>query len=198
MTAPLDHPALRGQPSRRSLLTAGAGAGAAALLTAGAGSASAGGWTNPQAHIFAAAKTRAGAPYVSGAAGNWAFDCSGLVMWAVKNATGITINKTARDQMASLRNMRFQQVSRPAVGDLIYYWGWHGGYRYFFHVGFFAGGKSLFHAPYPGARVGYGSVDIKQSNGAWATRTYMRCTRATIDYANAVSSRYGGGRPYHC
>ena len=83
MTTLLDHPALREQPSRRSLLAGGLGASAAALLTAGAGagSASAGGWTNPQAHIFATAKTRAGAPYVTGAAGNWAFDCSGLVMW---------------------------------------------------------------------------------------------------------------------
>jgi cell wall-associated NlpC family hydrolase len=57
-----------------------------------------------------------GKPYRWGAQGPQAFDCSGLT-WAAWQAAGVTIPRTAADQLASLPRVR----GRLRPGDLVIY-----------------------------------------------------------------------------
>jgi cell wall-associated NlpC family hydrolase len=57
-----------------------------------------------------------GKPYRWGAEGPGAFDCSGLT-WAAWQAAGVTIPRTAADQLASLPRVR----GRLRPGDLVIY-----------------------------------------------------------------------------
>ena len=63
------------------------------------------------------AEHQLGKPYVYGATGPGAYDCSGLVMeaWA---AAGVAIPRTSEQQWASLPH-----VGRPQPGDLVFYTG---------------------------------------------------------------------------
>ena len=63
------------------------------------------------------ARAQIGQPYLWGAAGPGAFDCSGLVM-AAYAAAGITIERTSQEQWASEPH-----VSAPQAGDLVFFTG---------------------------------------------------------------------------
>ena len=69
------------------------------------------------ATAVAYARAQVGKPYVYGATGPDAFDCSGLVMaaWA---AAGVSIPRTSEQQWAQLPH-----VSTPQPGDLVFYTG---------------------------------------------------------------------------
>lgn len=69
------------------------------------------------ARILDRAETRLNDPYSYGAAGPYAFDCSGLVYWA---ATSTGERAWPRDtyQIAALIGSRFSLTSRPVRGDL--------------------------------------------------------------------------------
>jgi cell wall-associated NlpC family hydrolase len=69
------------------------------------------------ATAIAYARTQLGKPYVYGATGPDAFDCSGLVM-AAWQAAGVSIPRTSEQQWADLPH-----VSSPQPGDLIFYTG---------------------------------------------------------------------------
>jgi cell wall-associated NlpC family hydrolase len=87
-----------------------------------------------------------GKPYRYGAAGPWAYDCSGLVYYAYRTRLGVSIPRTANAQrIASIR------ISKASVqlGDLIFFMS--GGRAY--HVGIYAGYGRVWHAPRPGQRV---------------------------------------------
>ena len=82
--------------------------------TAGAGSVSAPGASGPviQKMLAVAALSRVGMPYVYGAAGPSAFDCSGLVQWSFAQA-GISLPRVAADQaQAGRRPSRGRQPGR--------------------------------------------------------------------------------------
>jgi cell wall-associated NlpC family hydrolase len=64
-----------------------------------------------------AAATRLGAPYVWGATGPGTFDCSGLTMWAYRQA-GVAIPRTSRQQYAGLPRV---DVGSLLPGDLVFY-----------------------------------------------------------------------------
>lgn len=97
--------------------------------------------TTSQASMAAAyALAKIGLPYVYGATGPHAFDCSGLTS-AAWHAAGVSIPRTAEAQWQSLRH-----VSSPQVGDIIVYRG--GG-----HVGLYVGKGRIVEAPRPGASV---------------------------------------------
>lgn len=65
----------------------------------------------------AAARTKLGFPYVWGATGPDVFDCSGLTMWAYKQA-GVSIPRTSRQQYAGLPHVSTNDL---LPGDLIFY-----------------------------------------------------------------------------
>jgi cell wall-associated NlpC family hydrolase len=91
----------------------------------------------------AAAERALGLPYVYGATGPGAFDCSGLMYWAWQQA-GVTLPRTSQGQAYAGTRIPLSQA-RP--GDLVIYYGdMH-------HVGMYVGNNTIIHAPYPGATV---------------------------------------------
>ena len=97
---------------------------------------------------LAAARSMLGRPYVYGAAGPSAFDCSGLMVWSWRQA-GVALPRTSQAQAYAGQRIPLSQA-RP--GDLVIYYGdMH-------HVGMYAGNGMVIHAPYPGARVRYERV----------------------------------------
>ncbi|GGD04763.1 C40 family peptidase [Enterococcus wangshanyuanii] len=100
--------------------------------------------------VIAAAKTHLGKPYVYGAAGPDAFDCSGLVQVAFASI-GRSLGRTTVDQETAGTTIA---VSEAQAGDLVF-WGSHGGT---YHVGISTGDGSYIHAPVPGDVVQIATV----------------------------------------
>jgi peptidoglycan DL-endopeptidase CwlO len=100
--------------------------------------------TEPAVSAAASARAKAldvalskiGSPYRYGASGPSAFDCSGLVSWAFKNA-GVSLPRTSRAQ---------SQVGTPVPrgelrpGDLVFF------YKPVSHVGIYIGDGKIVHA----------------------------------------------------
>ncbi|MFZ4263903.1 NlpC/P60 family protein [Streptomyces arboris] len=99
-----------------------------------------------------------GKPYVWGATGPNAFDCSGLTQ-AAWQAAGVSLPRTTYTQINA-----GQRVSRSelAPGDLVFF------YSGISHVGLYIGGGQMIHAPRPGAPVRI--APISQMPFAGATR----------------------------
>jgi cell wall-associated NlpC family hydrolase len=117
---------------------------AAAPLAAALGPAS-----DRAAAALAAAREAVGLPYVYGATGPGAFDCSGLMFWAWRHG-GVSLPRTSQEQAFVGRRVPLSEA-RP--GDIVVY------YQDMHHVGMYAGNGMIIHAPYPGARVRYESVN---------------------------------------
>ncbi|GAA1409857.1 C40 family peptidase [Kitasatospora putterlickiae] len=107
------------------------------------------------AAALAAAVRMVGAPYVYGSTGPKAFDCSGLMYWSWRQA-GVTLPRTSQAQAYAGRRVSLSEA-RP--GDLVIF------YRDMHHVGMYAGGGVIVHAPYPGAKVRYESVTTMPVSG---------------------------------
>ncbi|WP_395296502.1 NlpC/P60 family protein [Kitasatospora hibisci] len=101
------------------------------------------------AAALAAAVKMIGSPYVYGSTGPRAFDCSGLMYWSWRQA-GVTLPRTSQAQASAGQRVSLSDA-RP--GDLVIF------YRDMHHVGMYAGGGVIVHAPYPGAKVRYESVN---------------------------------------
>ena len=140
---------------RRQQQQAAAAAQAAAKQSWGGGTVPVvdpGGPGHPE--VVALAQRELGDPYVYGAAGPDSFDCSGLTMYVYAQiGIGLPHGATAQQQMSTPVPMSALQP-----GDLVFF----GGASYSYHVGIYAGGGSMIHAPHTGAVVSYGSV-----SGAW-------------------------------
>ncbi|MGC0364509.1 cell wall-associated NlpC family hydrolase [Rhodococcus sp. 27YEA15] len=102
-----------------------------------------------------AAQTKLGAPYVYGAAGPDAFDCSGLVQWAYKQA-GLNLPRTSYDQAAA--GVPVAQ-SDLRVGDVISFYGGS-------HSGIYAGNGNVIHASTAGQPVKLAPVSSMPYDGA--------------------------------
>ncbi|MFD9612661.1 NlpC/P60 family protein [Streptomyces sp. NPDC059083] len=97
-----------------------------------------------------AARSAIGRPYVWGATGPSAFDCSGLMVWSYRQA-GISLPRTSSAQRHAGRQV---PLSQAQPGDLVTYRGDAS------HVAIYAGNGQVIHAPYPGARVRYDPVNM--------------------------------------
>ncbi|MFF5709449.1 NlpC/P60 family protein [Streptomyces sp. NPDC012756] len=97
-----------------------------------------------------AARSAIGRPYVWGATGPSAFDCSGLMVWSYRKA-GISLPRTSSAQRYAGRQV---PLSQAQPGDLVTYRGDAS------HVAIYAGNGQVIHAPYPGARVRYDPVNM--------------------------------------
>ncbi|TNM36192.1 NlpC/P60 family protein [Nocardioides albidus] len=93
--------------------------------------------------VMSTVRSRAGKPYVYGAAGPNAFDCSGLVQWVYRHV-GERLPRTSGAQAGAT-----QRIRNPRVGDLVFFTS--GGHVY--HVGIYAGGHTIWHASRPGVPV---------------------------------------------
>jgi peptidoglycan DL-endopeptidase CwlO len=92
---------------------------------------------------LAAAESRVGDPYVYGASGPNAFDCSGLVMWAYAQV-GISLPHFSGAQYADTTHISMSQLE---PGDLVF--PADPGQ----HVAMYVGGGMIVQAPYTGADV---------------------------------------------
>ncbi|MFI1468240.1 NlpC/P60 family protein [Streptomyces wuyuanensis] len=112
---------------------------------------------NPRAaQAVAYAYGALGKPYVWGATGPSAFDCSGLTQAAWRSA-GVALPRTTYTQIdAGQRVPR----SRLAPGDLVFF------YSGVSHVGLYIGDGNMIHAPRPGAPVRIAPIDQMPYAGA--------------------------------
>lgn len=92
------------------------------------------------------AKSKKGDPYVWGATGPHAFDCSGLVYYSFKQAGKSWGRMTAQGQYNASKHI---SASSRRIGDLIFFGGSYGIY----HVGFYAGNGYMWDAPHTGSVV---------------------------------------------
>jgi peptidoglycan DL-endopeptidase CwlO len=97
--------------------------------------------------VLGEARKLVGRPYVFGAAGPRAFDCSGFTKYVYRRVPGIKLPHKANLQQ---RYGRAVSKAGARAGDLIVVRS--GSYGY--HVGVYAGGGYMYDSPHPGARVG--------------------------------------------
>lgn len=97
-----------------------------------------------------------GKPYVWGATGPSAFDCSGLTQ-AAWRSSGVSLPRTTYTQINSGPRIDRSQL---APGDLVFF---HSGIS---HVGLYIGDGKMIHAPHPGAPVRIAPIDQMPFAGA--------------------------------
>jgi cell wall-associated NlpC family hydrolase len=97
---------------------------------------------------IAEAQRQLGKPYVWGAAGPNAFDCSGLTAWAWR-AGGVSLPHFSGAQYSSTTHVSMSAIQ---PGDLIFYESPDQ------HVALYVGGGQIIHAPHAGAVVRYDSL----------------------------------------
>lgn len=95
--------------------------------------------------------------YVWGAAGPSSFDCSGLVMYALKHAYGIDFPHFSGSQYDMTQHISRDQAR---VGDLVF-WGNHGDD----HEGVYAGGNKYFSAQSPSQGIHMNTLDSVVGKG---------------------------------
>lgn len=108
------------------------------------------------AAAIAFAKAQLGKPYVYGAEGPDAYDCSGLVQAAWK-AAGVSIPRVTTDQYAAGDKVA---ISDLQPGDLVFY------YSGISHVGMYLGDGQIIHAPNSRSVVKIVPVDSMPIAGA--------------------------------
>jgi cell wall-associated NlpC family hydrolase len=99
--------------------------------------------------VLQAALSRRGLPYVWGAAGPQAFDCSGLVQWSFAQA-GFSMPRVAADQALTGPQV---PVADLAPGDLLFYRTDPTDPGYISHVAMYIGNGQMIQAPQPGMSV---------------------------------------------
>ncbi|MEV0760928.1 C40 family peptidase [Nocardia sp. NPDC050435] len=102
-----------------------------------------------------AAESKIGSPYVYGAAGPNAFDCSGLVQWAYRQA-GMELPRTSGAQLSAGTPVAYDDLQ---PGDVVSFYG--GG-----HSGLYAGGGNVVHASTSGVPVKVASMSEMPFAGA--------------------------------
>ncbi len=101
---------------------------------------------NKYDRVMRVARHQKGDPYVYGASGPGAFDCSGLILFTYRKATGRLLQHTATAQARAGERIPRSQA-RP--GDLVIFQ--NNGDIY--HAGIYAGRGDLIHASRPGTNV---------------------------------------------
>jgi cell wall-associated NlpC family hydrolase len=105
------------------------------------------------APVLDAAVAKLGRPYVRGAAGPNAFDCSGFTRWAWQ-AAGVELPHYSGAQWAQTDHISVDDLQ---PGDLVFFWG-PGERGDPGHVGLYVGDGQMIHAPGTGRSVRYDSI----------------------------------------
>ena len=100
--------------------------------------------------IVAEAANHEGVPYVWGATGPRAFDCSGFTSYTFRRV-GISLPRTAQQQYDAAQHL---DRSQAQPGDLIF----QGGPDSIYHVAIYAGNGRIWTAPRPGDSVKLGNL----------------------------------------
>ncbi|WP_086693945.1 C40 family peptidase [Streptomyces recifensis] len=112
--------------------------------------------TSRASAAVAYAYRKLGSPYVWGATGPDAFDCSGLIQAAYRSA-GISLPRTTYAQINAGRRVSRSQLQ---PGDLVFF------YSGISHVGIYVGNGRMIHAPNPSAPVRVAPIDQMPFAGA--------------------------------
>ncbi len=147
LVEPLVTTVATGQPAAASAV--GSGGGVAPGTGASTGQPGSALTTTQLIAMLKAAVSRAGLPYVWGAAGPNSFDCSGLVQWSFAQA-GIVMPRVAADQA---RTGPAVSVSQLQPGDLLFYHTDPTAPDYVSHVAIYLGKGLEIQAPEPGQDV---------------------------------------------
>ncbi|MBL1077763.1 C40 family peptidase [Nocardia sp. 2] len=102
-----------------------------------------------------AALSKVGSPYVYGAAGPNAFDCSGLMQWSYAQA-GVSIPRTSYDQLASGAPVSYEGLE---PGDIVSFYGGS-------HSGMYIGNGEVVHASTSGQPVKVAPISSMPFAGA--------------------------------
>lgn len=102
------------------------------------------------------AKSKIGSPYVYGAAGPQAFDCSGFTSWVYAQA-GKSIPRTSGAQASAGQRVAINALQ---PGDIVVYYGGAS------HVGIYAGNGQIIDALNSGTPVGYRPLDYMPIHSA--------------------------------
>lgn len=110
----------------------------------------------PRSEVVNIARRYLGAPYVWGASGPNSFDCSGFTMF-VYSQVGVSLPHHSGSQIGA-----GERVSRSDLqpGDLVFFG------SPIHHVGLYAGGGMMIHAPHSGDVVKYSSISRGDYAGA--------------------------------
>jgi cell wall-associated NlpC family hydrolase len=111
---------------------------------------------------FAFAMAQIGKPYVWGAAGPSAYDCSGLMLAAYRSA-GIHLPRVSRAQWYAGPHVSLGEL---APGDLVFFAYDVRAPSTIHHVGMYIGGGAMVEAPFTGARVRTASIGRRDYIGA--------------------------------
>jgi cell wall-associated NlpC family hydrolase len=109
--------------------------------------------------VVAAAAAQIGKPYVWGAEGPNAFDCSGLVVFCL-NRVGVKVGRLTTWGFAVWSGARTIPKSQATTGDLVMYSG---------HMGIVSGPGTMIHAPRVGKPVEQRSI-YTGNGGPWYRR----------------------------
>jgi cell wall-associated NlpC family hydrolase len=101
------------------------------------------------ARAIASAKAQLGKPYLWGAVGPDAYDCSGLTGWAYRQA-GLNLPRTSRQQWNAGSHPSLGEI-RP--GDLLFWGSSRTDPQSIHHVAMYVGGGMMIAAPHTGANV---------------------------------------------
>jgi cell wall-associated NlpC family hydrolase len=101
------------------------------------------------ARAIAAARSQLGKPYLWGAVGPDAYDCSGLTGWAYRQA-GLNLPRTSRQQWNAGSHPSLGEI-RP--GDLLFWASSRTDPQSIHHVALYVGGGLMIAAPHTGANV---------------------------------------------
>ncbi|MFJ9366346.1 C40 family peptidase [Nocardia sp. NPDC101769] len=111
--------------------------------------------SGPRQAAVNAALSRVGDPYVYGAAGPDAFDCSGLVQWSYAQA-GISLPRTSYEQLNSGSPVSFDDLE---PGDVVSFYGGS-------HSGIYVGDGNVVHASTSGQPVKVAPISSMPFAGA--------------------------------
>ncbi|MCL2870086.1 MAG: NlpC/P60 family protein [Coriobacteriia bacterium] len=102
--------------------------------------------------VVPAARRHIGVPYLWGGTTPAGFDCSGLVMFAYREAYGINLPRTSRQQFHAGVHIPPNRMDLMRPGDLVFFSS-TGRPQNVHHVGIFIGNNRMIHAPQPGTSV---------------------------------------------
>ncbi|AZM90520.1 MULTISPECIES: C40 family peptidase [Streptomyces] len=150
-----------GRSSDRTDLTNASAAdngGSSAVTGSGSGSTASKPATGSAAAIIAFARAQIGKPYVLGSTGPTAYDCSGLVQAAYRQA-GITLDRVSQDQSMAGRSVSLNALQ---PGDIVY-WGAKGSA---YHVAIYSGNGKFIGAQNPSTGIVERSLSYDMPTGA--------------------------------
>ncbi|MGE7386116.1 C40 family peptidase [Streptomyces sp. NPDC004126] len=134
------------------------GGGSSAVTGSGSGSTASKPATGSAAAIIAFARAQIGKPYVLGSTGPTAYDCSGLVQAAYRQA-GIKLDRVSQDQSLAGRSVSLNALQ---PGDIVY-WGAKGSA---YHVAIYSGNGKFIGAQNPSTGIVERSLSYDMPTGA--------------------------------